>query len=126
MAAAKADRYRSVLSLARVFVLLALEVAGMLEVLGISVVAELVSGCGVVAGSVIVFVARRYGTELVTPSIVVIGISLGPIIMRGTSCFAVTAAEGLFGRRRVARGAYLTPFVEMLLGRSAPVLSARV
>jgi hypothetical protein len=62
IAAAKAGRYRSVFSLARVFVLLAvagllvLVVSGLLEMLSISVVAELVSGCGVVAGSVIVFV----------------------------------------------------------------------
>jgi hypothetical protein len=61
IAAAKAGRYRSVLSLARVFVLLAdaalvvLVVSGTLEMLDISVVAELVSGCGVMAGSVIFF-----------------------------------------------------------------------
>jgi hypothetical protein len=66
MAAAKAGRYRSVLSLARVFVLLAVAALlmlmgsglGMLEILGISVVAELVSGCGVVAGSVMILRAR--------------------------------------------------------------------
>jgi hypothetical protein len=62
MAAAKAGRYRSVLSLTRVFVLVAaaallvLEMAEMLEMLGVSVVAVLGSGCGVLAGSVIVFV----------------------------------------------------------------------
>jgi hypothetical protein len=132
MAAANAGRYRSVLSSARVVVLvataalLALVVSGMLEMLVISVVVVPIVGCGVIAGSVIVFVARRYGTELVTPSIVVIGISLDPMISRDSSCFALAAVDSLSGQCRVGRDANLTPLVRMLLGRSIQVVSAKV
>jgi hypothetical protein len=64
-AAAKADRYLSLLLSARVVVLVAaaallvLVVSGMLEMIGISVVVVPIVDCGAVGGSVIVCVARR-------------------------------------------------------------------